>query len=381
MSQPPNQPPAGPPYPDQPHSGPPHSGQPQSGPPSEQPWSATPASGYPEPGQPYPGQPDDQTWSTTPPPGYTGQPQPGQPWSAGPPPDYPGQPQPSQLSPGPYQGQPNPDVPSSVPPQPGYPPQPVYAPQPSYPQPDYGPPGDPQPDYAQPGYPPQGGYPQPGAPLAGYPAPKKSRALPITLISIALVLVVCVGGGTAVYLAGRNTAKSLADTISSAAPTPGATSTAPEPTISIVEPRTLGGRPRLTDPAYTGLTDQLEKNLALLPGASQSVGAIYGTPAKRNVVLVVAAKSLVGDPKQEVDEAFDGPAFENLKLTGVASIPPGPLGGAAKCAKGKDAGVSLSLCAWADEGSSGLLIWYLGSLNKAKNEFVRLRGQIEQKSN
>jgi hypothetical protein len=357
MSQPPNQPDPGQPYPGTPNPGQPYPGQPLSGPP----FSGQPYPGEPSSGQSYPVQP------------YSGQPYPGEPSSGQ---SYPGQP---------YPGQPNPDVPSSVPP--GYPPQPAYVPQPSYPQPEYAQPGYqqagypqpgyPQPGYPQPGYPSQGGYPQPG-----YPAPKKkSRALPITLVSIALVLVVCVGGGTAIYLAGRNTAESLTDSGSSAAPTPAATTTAPRPTISIVEPKTLGGRSRLTDPAFTGTVEQLESNLAQLPGASQTVGAIYGSPAKRNVVMVVAAKSFVGDPKEEVDEAFSGSAFGSLKLTGVASIPAGPLGGAAKCAKGADDGVPLALCAWADEGSSGLLIWYFTTLRKAKDEFAKLRGQVEQKSN
>jgi hypothetical protein len=266
-------------------------------------------------------------------------------------------------------------VPSSVPPQPGYSPQPGY-PQPAYaPQPSY-----PQQGYAQPGYPPQAGYPQPGYPTP----PKKSRAVPIALVSAALVLVLCVGGGTAVYLAGRNTADSLATTFASAAPTPGATRTvtpSPRPVITIVEPRTLAGRPRVTDPKFAATIEQLEKNLALLPNTSQTVGALYGTPAKRDLVMVVAAKSFVLNPKAEVDAAFRGAAFGKLKLTGVVSVPPGPLGGAAKCGKGSDNGVAMALCAWADEGSSGLIVWYLTALSTAKDEFVTIRGQVERKSN
>jgi hypothetical protein len=363
MSQPPNQPYPGQPYPDQPTSGSPWTGRPEA---VQQPWSSPPSSGQPHPGQPHPGQP------------HPGQPHPGQP--------HPGQPYPGQAGyPGPgYQGQPNPDVPASVPPQPGFPPQPASVPQPSYPQPEYAQPAYPQPGYPQPGYPPSG-TPMPGYPQQGYPAPKKkSRAVPITLVSVALALVLCVGGGTAVYLAGRNTADGIADAIASAGPTTRPTenaTTAPAAVITIVEPKTLGGRPKLTDPKFAGTVDQLERNLALLPGASQSFGAIYGTPAKRDVVLVVAAKSFVLDPKDEVDSAFSGSGFGKLNLTGVVSIPAGPLGGAAKCGKGSDEGVQVSLCAWADEGSSGLMIWYFTALSKAKAEFVKLRGQVEKKSN
>ncbi len=379
MSQPPNQPYPGQPYPEQPGPGDPWPGQPHPG-------QQYPGQQYPD--QQYPGQP-----------GYPGQSYPGQqageqPWSA---PPGSGQPYPGQPYPGqPYPGQPNPDVPSSVPPQPGYPPQPAYVQQPPYPQPEYA--GHPPTGYPQAGYP-QGGYPQTGPPVQGYPpAPKKSRALPITLVSIALVLVLCVGGGTAVYLAGRNTANSLADTLSSTAPTTGPTGrTAPTeeapteeapaeeapaaPTVTIAEPKTLGGRPKVTDPAFAATADQLEKNLALLPGASQTVGAVYGTPSKQDLVLVVAAKSFVADPKAELEKAFTGSNVDSLKLTSIAAIPAGPLGGVAKCAKGSGGGSPLSMCAWADEGSSGWVIWYFTSLSKAKAEFVKLRGQIEKKSN
>lgn len=366
MSQPPNQPYPGQPHPEQPGPEDPWPGQPYPGP--SYPGQSYPA--QPQSGQPYPGPvTGEQPWSV--PPG-SGQPYPGQP-------GYPGQPYPAQPGyPGqPYQGQPNPDVPSSVPPQPGYPAQPAYAQQPSYPQPEYG-------GYPQPGYSPA------GPPTQGYPpAPKKkSKALPITLVSIALVLVVCVGGSTAIYLAGRNTVEGLADAISSGAPTPGATGrteptedAAIAPTITIAEPKKLSGRPKVTDPTFAATADQLKKSLALLPGATQTVGAVYGTPSKQDLVLVVAAKSFVADPKTELDNAFSGSNVDSLKLTGITSIPAGPLGGVAKCAKGKGGGSPLSMCAWADEGSSGWVIWYFTSLSKAKAEFIKVRGQVEKKSN
>ncbi len=298
--------------------------QPYSGPPHpEQPTSDTPWPGQ-LPAQPYPGSaPDPQA--------------------------YPDQP---------FLGRPNPDVPASVPAQPGYPPQPTYGQQPSYPPP---------------------GYPQPGYPQA---PTKKSKALPITLVSIALVLVLCVGGGTAVYLIGRNTAEGIADAIASAAPTqPTRPTEEATATITLVEPRTLGGRPKVTDPTFADRVDELKNGLALMPGASQVVGSIYGTPAEQDLVVFVAAEAKVADPKQELDSAFTGSNVDTLKLTGISSIPAGPLGGVAKCAKGIGGGTPLAMCAWADEGSSGWVIWYFTSLSEAKDEFVKVRSQIEKKSN
>ena len=377
MSQPPNQP-----HPEQPGSG--------------SPWSGPYASGQPYSGQPHPDQ------STQP---YSGQPYPDQPTQP-----YSGQP---------YPGQPNPDVPSSVPPQPGYPPQPTYSqpsyPQPSYPQPsypEYGQPDYTQYDYSQPGYPPQSGhpqqpgypqaglpqaglpqagYPQSAPPMTGYPVPPKpkSRALPITLVSIAVVLVLCVGGSTAVYLAGRNTADSLSDELASTSPNPRSTvtaeptdeTTAPASTITVVEPKTLGGRPKLTDPQFASAAEQLEAGLAGVPNATKTIGELYGTPEERDIVIVAAAAAPIDDPERELDGTFVGAGVGGLALTGITSANPGALGGAAKCGKGSASGTPLIMCAWADEGSAGWVIWYYTSMTKAKAEFPKLRAQVEKKSN
>lgn len=331
----------------------------------------------PFPGPPYPEQPSSGQPYQQP---YGGQPGPGQPGS-------------------PYQGQPNPDVPPSVPP--GYPPQPPYG-QPGYPQSDptrveYGQPGYPQP--GPPGYPQSGppmaaGYPQSGPPMAaGYPPPPKpkSRALPITLVSIAVFLVLCVGGGTAVYLAGRNTADDVTAR-PTGFPTTGSTATPeqtvtadpteePSATITVVEPKTLGGRPKLTDPQFAGAAEELQQGLQQVPDATETVGALYGSPAKQNIVIVAAAAAEIDNPKRELDGTFLGAGVGGLKLSGITSISPGPLGGAAKCGRGEAGGAPLIMCGWADEGSVGWVIWYFKSMSSAKAEFPALRSQVEKKSN
>ena len=289
---------------------------------------------------PYPGQ-------------YPDQPQSGQPYQGGP---Y-----------QPYPGQPNPDVPSSVPPPPGFPPPP-YGQQPGYP---------PQPAYV--------GYGQPMPP----PPPKKSRALPIVLVSIAVVLVLCVGGGTAAFLLVRNTSENVVDTLESAAPTLPPNETDPttppttEPTesaktVTISEPKKLGGRPKLTDPQFAGVADQLQSELSQVPGATNTVGALYGTPAKRDIVVIAAVEAPVEDPEKELDGTFFGAGVGGLKVSGIVDVEPGPLGGGAKCGKTESAGVDLAFCAWADQGSVGWIMWYFKSVKQVSGEFAKLRGEIEK---
>ncbi|GGQ56978.1 hypothetical protein [Couchioplanes azureus] len=310
---------------------------------------------------PYPEQYPGQSY---PPPGpaHGGQPIPAQPF-----PPQQGYPAP------PYQGQPNPDVPPSVPP--GYPPQPGYGVQPPYPQPEYG----------------QAGYPQSGPPLgAGYPPPQpqpKSRALAITLVSIAVALVLCVGGGTALYLVGRNAADDVTTSPTAAPVAPSATPERTESTeepaadITVVEPKTLGGRPRVTDPQFAGAVDELKEELEDMPRATETVGALYGTPAERDLVIVAAVASEVEDPQRELNATFLGAGVSGLKLTGLTTPSAGSLGGVAKCGKGEAGGAPVVVCGWADEGSVGLLIWYYKSMNSAKAEFPKLRAQVEKVAN
>ena len=349
MSQPPY---SGPPHPEQPYSGPPAPGQPPYGQPAPgQPQYGQPASGQPHSGEQYPGQPAPGQQ-------YPGQPNPdqqypGQPHSAQP---YSGQPYSGQ----PYSGQPNPDVPSSVPPQPGLP------------QPTYG---------MQPGYP------------AAEPPKRKSKALPIVLVAVAVVLVLCVGGGTAAFLLVRNSTEGVADAIESAEPLPTVTGAAPttEPTadptpteaartITVVEPKRLGGRPKLTDEQFARIAEDLEDELSEAPGATTSVGALYGTVAKRDIVVIAGVAAPVDDPGKELTGTFFGAGVGGLDVTGITEVEPGPLGGEAKCGKADASGVNMALCAWADEGSVGWIIWYFKSVKQAKAEFAKLRGEIEKAS-
>lgn len=327
-----------------------------------------------------------------------------QPPYSGPPGDpYSGQPGQPPYPGRPYPGQPNPDVPTSVPPQPGYPPTTSYpAPQygqpaaPQYGQPDapqYGQPPSPygQPDYAQ------QGYGQPGYPPAGPPPKKKSKALPIILVSVGIVLVLCIGTITAVFLVGKDKVddvKKAIDTAASATPTvpsdtgtPEATTPTDPPTqapvtnVKITEPKTLGGRPKINDPSLSATTKTMTS--ALLdeyPDATGSFGAFYGVPAKKTLVMALGVEAPIPNPALEVTKNFAGMGLSGSQIKNIVTVSTGALGGTAKCGSSQTNGVSLAVCSWADEGSSGMVVFYYKSVSKAKAEFPALRAQIEKKS-
>jgi hypothetical protein len=347
-------------------------------------------------------------------------------------PPYPGPPYPDEPDRGErYPGQPYPETPPSYGQQPTYGEEPPYEEQqPSYGQHSYGeqpptygdygqpptygeqppaygqPPtyGDQPPAYAQqpPSYGDQPGYAAPGyndqppyQPPPGFSAPpaprRKSKALPIVLISLGIVLVLCIGAGTAIIIAGRNKAKEIVDTArgaASAAPTAPASGGAPttESTrsttsnITVTEPKTLGGRPKLTDAQFSTLADQLESSLADVPNATATVGALYGTPAKRDIVVVAGAAAPIEDPQRELDSTFLGAGIGGLKVNGITSADPGSLGGVAKCGKADDKSLDMAMCGWADDGSVGWIMFFFTSVKSAKAEFPKLRAQIEKKS-
>lgn len=295
--------------------------------------------------------------SQPPQPPFSGEPQPGEPIPGRPlpaQPQYPGTPYPSPYQP-PYAGQPNPDVPSSVPPQPG------------------------QPPYAYPGY----GYPPPVAP------PKaKSRTLPIVLTSIAIFLVLCLGGGTAVVLVLSNNDDKL--TALDGTPGPSATAeatdeateeptTPPAATVEIVEPKTLGGRAKLNSKDLKSTVDLMKTVMSSYPGATDSVGALYGRLGTRNVVLMTAAEASVDDPADTVDNLLASGGL-TTKVTGITSASTGSLGGVAKCGNANTGGQKVAVCVWADDGSLGLIFYYFKSASTVKGEFPKARAEVEKKA-
>lgn len=327
--------------------------------------------------------------SQPPQPPYSGPPEPSQPGYGqqpyGQPQEY-GQPQPPYGQP--QYGQPQQPQPQYEQSQPQYEQTQQYEQQPQYGPPQYGqPPQYGPPQYGQQPPPPYGTGDYPGA----QPPKKKSRALPIVLIAVGVVLVLCVGGGTAIFLAARNKAKDVTQAIKDAAnPTatpldpatpadPGAT-TAPAGAskISVVEPKTLGGRPKLTDPRYRTLANELQSLVQDEPNATSTVAALYGQPKKQDIVVVAAAAAPIDDPSSALDEIFGGSSA--LQLSDVSAAPTGSLGGEAKCGRTTTSGIAMVMCGWADNGSRGFTIFLGSSTSKAKAEFPDLRAQVEKTS-
>ena len=251
-----------------------------------------------------------------------------------------------------------------------YPPPsaPVYGQRPGSPAP-------PPPDHFPPpqsGFPPpqQSSFPPPGGDGFGpqYGAPptpkKKSGALKIVLIVVAVIAVLCIGGVAATFFVAKDKVSEVVDAAK----------------ITVVEPETLGGRSKVTDPAMAGSVSALNSELDKVPGATGSVGALYGDPAKQDLVMVAAASSITGSAQSKYDDFTSGMGSSGFDVSGLKDTDPGPLGGIAKCGDGKAAGVPMAVCVWSDNGSIGMIAMLFKKATDLQQEFVAMRGQIEQKA-
>ncbi|WP_405093030.1 YppG family protein [Micromonospora sp. NBC_01392] len=206
---------------------------------------------------------------------------------------------------------------------------------------------------------PQYGGDQFGAPV---PPKKKFGVGKILLIVLAVVLVLCVGGGVAFWLAAGDDVKDVVT----------ATKT------RVVEPTTLGGRPKATEPQLQSTALQMKSELGKdVPNATSTAGAFYGDPAKKDLVMIVAVSGVIADPKKEMADAIAA-VTPDLGTKEFKTVDAGPLGGDAKCGDGKAQDIPVGVCIWSDKGSLGMVVVYFKSSSELQSEFVNMRGEIEK---
>ncbi|WFE39120.1 hypothetical protein [Micromonospora sp. WMMD998] len=212
-----------------------------------------------------------------------------------------------------------------------------------------------------------GGYPPPQPPYGGdqlgAPPKKKFGAGKILLIVLAAVLVLCLGGGLVFWLAAGDEVKDVV----------AATRT------RVVEPTTLGGRPKVSEPQLQSLASQMKTDLSKdVPNATSTAGAFYGDPAKKDLVMIVGVSGVIADPKKEMADAITAITPE-LGAKEFKAVDAGPLGGDAECGDGKAQDIPVGVCVWADKGSLGMVVAYFKSATELQSEFVDLRGEVETK--
>jgi hypothetical protein len=228
--------------------------------------------------------------------------------------------------------------------------------------------------YGQPGHVP------PGYPMASPPSPASgSRTVAITLVSVAIALVVLVGGGTVVYLISEQLGGGSGSTQGKGVTaSPSQTVTAAAEEISISEPDTLNGQPKIEAEELESLTTDLEDVLEGYPGAANAFGAVYGSFEDKNVVTALAAEVDIDDSQGMLDRVFQSFSGES-QLTGVTPASTGSLGGVAQCGSAVIGKENVAICGWADEGSVGMILYFYKTAVDVKGDFPDMRAEIETK--
>lgn len=255
----------------------------------------------------------------------------------------------------------------------GYGPDPAYGHQ----EPAYGSYDDPRYQaYGQPPAQPHRGYRHPAGPAyptavyrrvnppvlddrAAAPPSRRSRRI---LVALAVVLLLVVGAGTAFVL--LRTDLGIEDTRPA----------------RLTTPDTLAGRPKITDGKLQELAAELVATIKRnVPEATDTVGAFYGNPAKKDMIMVAGASGPVSDPGGQLDRAMHEMATGGLAIRDVTKADPGPLGGVAKCGDATADGVPLGVCAWSDRGSLVLVVLYYTDARQAAAGLAGIRAAIEQR--
>ncbi|WP_216592586.1 hypothetical protein [Verrucosispora sioxanthis] len=185
----------------------------------------------------------------------------------------------------------------------------------------------------------------------------------IVLIVLAVLLVLCGGGGAAIWFAVKDDVSEAVDASRT----------------RMVAPATVAGRPKLTEPELQQAADEMLSDIrSTVSNETSAVAAFYGSPTGENLVMIAGASGLMSDPKQELDALVQG-LSAGIALRNMTSVDAGPLGGEARCGDGQTEGVPLGVCTWADRGSVGLIVLFFSSRADAQAEFVAIRGQIQQR--
>ncbi|MEV6601134.1 hypothetical protein AB0M36_30420 [Actinoplanes sp. NPDC051346] len=239
--------------------------------------------------------------------------------------------------------------------------------QPFPPQQPVAPPAHGQPVYGQPVY----GQPFP-IPVAA-PPPRRLNTTLIVVVSVVLTVITCLAVSVVFSLIreGDDTDDALPEKVTSP--------TVIAARVSITEPATLGGLPKLRNENTDKVNETMTRALGGFENATNMFSAIYGSadPGK-DLVLAAAVQMTVSDPEQEIITAFE--KLPPSPVTNLLSADTGTLGGVAKCGTTTLSDIRSALCIWVDEGSLGMITWRQRSAFTVVEKFPELRAEIEARS-
>ncbi|WP_426511754.1 hypothetical protein ACPPVO_14660 [Dactylosporangium sp. McL0621] len=142
--------------------------------------------------------------------------------------------------------------------------------------------------------------------------------------------------------------------------------------MTVVAPKTLLGRAPATEASVKKLATQAASRFQA-PAGQVAVSGAYGTTKQQNVVVLVAMTGSHTGP----DEFLDALAKQAFPQSVFHPVPPGPLGGAARCADASSSGTPSTFCVWADNGSFGMLYFLYKAAADGDTLLAQARAEVE----
>ncbi|WP_025619943.1 hypothetical protein [Salinispora cortesiana] len=147
---------------------------------------------------------------------------------------------------------------------------------------------------------------------------------------------------------------------------------------TVASPAQLAGLTRDDSEPARSTADYLRNGFAANIELDQSFGTVYRNPTgERRPVLVFGGTTLLWQPERDLDSLFGLMTDETGQVSGLQSLPPGPLGGVLKCGTTNGVGGEFAVCGWADHGSVVMGLFPDHPAVEAGDLFRKMRNEMQ----
>lgn len=155
-----------------------------------------------------------------------------------------------------------------------------------------------------------------------------------------------------------------------------------EKDTTITVPAHIGALTLDETEAAKGTADYLRTAVSAGVALDSAVGAVYtdGGGAPRSII-VIGGTGLFLSPEKQLDATFGLITDQTGGVTGVRTVPPGPLGGLMKCGTTPtDDGTTMPVCGWADHGSIAVALFPGRSLDESADLMRQIRQAMQHRN-
>jgi hypothetical protein len=154
-----------------------------------------------------------------------------------------------------------------------------------------------------------------------------------------------------------------------------------EKDTTIATPQQVAGLTLDESSAAKDTADYLKTALEAGVALDSAVGAVYsGAGDAPRSVIIVGGTGLFLSPGKQLDAAFGLITDQTGGVTGVRTVPAGPLGGVMKCGTTPTDDGTMPVCGWADHGSLVVALFPGRQVDESADLMRRMRDGIQHRS-